>query len=481
MSEIDDDFADIFDEFEQSDKSAKKPEPKPIEQPKKEEAPKKAPTKRPAVPKKKEEKTSDNPVIVKRKDPTTGEEFEDKYDDFDGNCMSCKRGGPTRPISGGTAQCQECDDNDSKGLVWDEETKKYVERTWDEENHDVGLEEIKELELESEVKEEADELLEFLEETETKTEPAKIKAKTSVKEKEKEKEKPQKTTPITNTNLNKKDRKESLIRPHERKTKSSSESITGLEIPEPEPMTADDVREADTWFIYGEKSDGKTSFALSFPGNILVLQFDEKAGVVWKEDFDSDPRIVIYDITKLIRSDDPILYLETSTLALAYIEKIMEKAREMDIDWILIDGFESFTTMAEMAMRYDQNLRYEEGVPMQTWKVRTLFMSQLHTRAINIAKKGVIYTTYPFIEELVEFNGKTQKTKKPKWQKDSEKETDQLVQVYSEDNDKKGTQFWIYLEKMKRGFYSGKRINITVEKGKPRIGYKLMIENGSVK
>lgn len=314
----------------------------------------------------------------------------------------------------------------------------------------------------------ADELLEFLEKEKDKP-PAQAEVKTETKEKK---------TPISNT---KEDRKGNLPRPRDRgELKKAQKSATGLEMPEVEIMTADDVREADTWFIYGEKSDGKTSFAMSFTGNILVLQFDEKAGVVWKEDFNSDPRIKIVDITKIIRSDDPILYLQTATLSLGYIENVLEKARDWDIDWVLIDGFESYASMAEMAMRFDQNIRYAEGVPQQTWKVRTLFMTQLHKRCLGVGKRGILYTTYPFIQETIEFNGKMVKTKKPSWKKDSEKETDQLVYCYSED-DEKGTKFWVHLEKMKRGFFTGKRIDITVPKGKPRIGYQLMMENASIK
>lgn len=308
-----------------------------------------------------------------------------------------------------------------------------------------------------------EELLEFLEKEEDKAPP-----KAEVRKEKK---------PVSNTA----ERKKSLPRPRDRGELSKSQkSATGLVMPEVAYMAPEDVREADTWFIYGEKSDGKTSFAMSFPGNILVLQFDEKAGVVWKEDFDSDPRIKIVDITKIIRADDPILYLQTSTLALGYIESALEKARDDDIDWVLIDGFESYASMSEMAMRFDQNIRYAEGVPQQTWKVRTLFMTQLHKRCLNIGKKGILYTTYPFIQETIEFNGKIVKTKKPSWKKDSEKETDQLVYCYSED-DEKGTKFWLHLEKMKRGFFTGKRIDITVVKGRPRAGYQLMMENASVR
>ncbi len=313
-----------------------------------------------------------------------------------------------------------------------------------------------------------DELLEFLEKEKDKP-PAQVETKLETKEKKR---------PVSNT---KEDRKSDLPRPRDRgELKKTQKSATGLEMPEVEIMTSKDVREADTWFIYGEKSDGKTSFAMSFPGNILVLQFDEKAGVVWKEDFGSDPRIKIVDVTKIIRSDDPILYLQTATLSLGYIENVLEKAKDWDIDWVLIDGFESYASMAEMAMRFDQNIRYAEGVPQQTWKVRTLFMTQLHKRCLGVGKRGILYTTYPFIQETIEFNGKQVKTKKPSWKKDSEKETDQLVYCYSED-DEKGTKFWIHLEKMKRGFFTGKRIDITVTKGKPRSGYQLMMENASIK
>lgn len=316
--------------------------------------------------------------------------------------------------------------------------------------------------VEADLEDDDDELLDFLENEDEEEEKPKAESKSK---------------PITNTA----NRKDKIPRPRDRgDLKKAQKSASGLEIPEIEIMTPDDVREADTWFIYGEKSDGKTSFAMSFPGNILVLQFDEKAGVVWKEDFNSDPRISVVDITKMLRSDDPILYLQTSTLALGYIEKVLDKFRDENIDWVMIDGFESYASMAEMAMRFDQNIRYAEGVPQQTWKVRTLFMTQLHKRCLGVGKKGIIYTTYPYIQETIEFNGRTIKSKKPSWKKDSEKETDQLVSCYTED-DEKGTKFWVHLEKMKRGFYTGKRIDITVDKGEPRIGYELMMKKASFK
>lgn len=412
MSEIDDEFNDIFDEFEEEENSNKSKDKK-------------------KATKKKITKKKTTKKVEKKKAPIKGRQMDYEgahYFDTSicqGGCNKLKNN-----IAGQTGGCFECDNPDYK---------------------------------EEEASSDEDELLDFLEEEEKKS--------------DKPKEEKKHTKPITNTG----DKKKDLPRPRDRgELKSAQKSATELEIPEVEVMTVDDVREADTWFIYGEKSDGKTSFAMSFPGNILVLQFDEKAGVVWKEDFDGDPRISIIDITKILRSDDPILYLQTSTLALGYIEQVLDSFRDQNIDWVLIDGFESYASMAEMAMRFDQNIRYAEGVPQQTWKVRTLFMTQFHKRCLNVGKKGIIYTTYPFIQETIEFNGKQVKSKKPSWKKDSEKETDQLVYVYSED-DEKGTKFWIHLEKMKRGFYTGKRIDITTAKGSPREGYKLMMENASIK
>jgi hypothetical protein len=277
-----------------------------------------------------------------------------------------------------------------------------------------------------------------------------------------------------------------ITRKKEKKTEYEENILDEIEklvddIPEVEYMTSDDVREADTWVIYGEKSDGKTSFALTFPGNILVIQFDEKAGVIWKEDFNCDPRIRIVDVTKILRGDHPILYLKTSAIGIAYVKRILDKQiNEGTIpDWILIDGFESYSEMAEMGMRYNEKLKLSEGVQSPSWKIRTMFLTQLHKKCRNTAKKGVLYTTYPYIEELVTFQGKTQKTKKPNWKKIIEKETDNLVLCTSEDQEE-DVKFYVVTQRMKRGFYNGRKVDITTPKDQPRRGYQQLVDHAAI-
>lgn len=181
----------------------------------------------------------------------------------------------------------------------------------------------------------------------------------------------------------------------------------------PEPAPEDTAKEV--YLFFGEKNDGKTYAALSMPGNILALSFDGKTSIVKKRSYNNDPRIQVFDA--LIREDysSPEAELVSSKVAMAYINEILDKAKANPPDWVLIDGSEIFQKLAESLMRHNQSISPFGGVQWTSWKERRFHIRSLHEKAIRLAKRGVIYTTYVDKDEIVVDGQIKARTDVPKW------------------------------------------------------------------
>jgi hypothetical protein len=238
--------------------------------------------------------------------------------------------------------------------------------------------------------------------------------------------------------------------------------------------------ESRTFLFYGEKGDSKTFSALSFPGRQDILSFDHKTVAVWEESFKRDPRITIYDAIRYMDYSSPDAWLMSSEITLQYINILLDeiRIRSDKPDWIIVDGLEEFTKIAEMVMRYRNGIRMTQGVEWSFWKERRLYLKQIHLKAMGIAKRGLIYTTYPGKLEKVVDGKIVESTKVPRWVDVVKEQTDVVILVESKQTNE-GRRFYATIESSKYGpFRTGRRVDITVPPGQTPNVYDLIVKGG---
>lgn len=184
--------------------------------------------------------------------------------------------------------------------------------------------------------------------------------------------------------------------------------------------------------IFGRKGEGKTTTAMMFPGKISVLSFDNKSLHVKINSYENTDRIKVYDAVEYY-DQDPDYVTEAAIETYEYIKFLLTNIAEKDKPhWILIDGLEILTKIAEMVMRNNHGLKPFQGVSNRNiWKERRFIIDQIHNTAAKIAKKGVIYTVYTAKDEIVEEGTIITKKDVPKWFDSVMYETDITLQVQS--------------------------------------------------
>jgi hypothetical protein len=81
-------------------------------------------------------------------------------------------------------------------------------------------------------------------------------------------------------------------------------------------------------------------------------------------------------------------------------------------------------------MRYREGIEAFAGVEFSLWKHRKMLLRQIHNRALEVAKRGVIYTAYPTQNDEVIIDGQVVTRKKaPKWLDILIFETDYVIEV----------------------------------------------------
>lgn len=215
--------------------------------------------------------------------------------------------------------------------------------------------------------------------------------------------------------------------------------------------------------IYGEKGDGKTVLALSFPGKIAAISFDRKTQIIKNNFYDGDERIKVFDAVRYL--DEMVEnYPKSSHDTIEYCKQLLTtKIKELEPDYILIDGTEILMRIAEQAMRHKFGWSATEGIKnMNAWKIRRLILRGLHARAVQCAKKGVIYTTYMKQKEIIHEGTLITKKDIPAYVDILLWETDIVLKSWSEYDKKTGKKFLMRIDSSKlKQFGTGKEYDVT--------------------
>lgn len=204
--------------------------------------------------------------------------------------------------------------------------------------------------------------------------------------------------------------------------------------------------------IYGRKGHGKTHFAYNFPGSISVLCFDDKSQLIAKKfnKKEGKDRIKVFNGTRYLDKKSEDDWLETANTSWRYIQVLLDKIEKANnTDWMMVDGGEITHQMLEMVMRYQNDLRAFQGIANKNvWKYRKMLIDQLLTRCTDIAKKGVIWTSYVRVQELVQDGDMVGTDEMPKWIDAVLYRTDTVIRVQRKTT-KNGQRFYATVETSK--------------------------------
>lgn len=264
-----------------------------------------------------------------------------------------------------------------------------------------------------------------------------------VKVEEIKEEKPEKKEevkePVKEEKPVKKEEKKSVVTKAKQEKKEKPSNVVN-DLPDiGEIVEEDEDSGNEVYLIFGEKGSGKTVTAMSFEGELVVLSFDKKSTRVKSNWYDNDKRIHVFNVVKYLDYEDQKTITESSAKTYAYILKVLEHARDnIKPDWVIIDGAELFSQVCEMTMRYRHGLLAFQGVSnLNLWKERGMLIRKVHNMALDIAKRGIIYTTYTDYDEIVYEGELITKKQVPKWIDVLIFETDYVLKTESHDNGKK--------------------------------------------
>ena len=151
------------------------------------------------------------------------------------------------------------------------------------------------------------------------------------------------------------------------------------------------------WLIFGDKGSGKTTTAMSFPGHVLVLSFDRKSAIIKLNMYNNDGRIRVFDVVKLMDYSTPEKMLESAERTFEAVLQLLDAYPRVygKPDWVVIDGAQIMQQVCEWTMRKRHNIGPFDGISnLNLWKERRAYMRDIHNRALNLARCGIIYTTY---------------------------------------------------------------------------------------
>lgn len=218
--------------------------------------------------------------------------------------------------------------------------------------------------------------------------------------------------------------------------------------------------------IYGDKGTGKSALAYGLmkpKDSCLVLSFDRKSASPLEipaiKNMSLDVKIVgptmYYD-----KMTDPS-WLATSLTTVKYVHHLIDYAKDHDVDWIILDCTEVLKEIAEMGMRARFKCGVFGGVQIPYWKERKRILDVIHDLAFKLAKKGVIYTFYPRVEETFIKDGIIIDAREtPQWIGSTLRETDIKIKTYAKES-KGSWQFFANIESSKDLLYKGGEYDVT--------------------
>lgn len=252
-------------------------------------------------------------------------------------------------------------------------------------------------------------------------------------------------------------------KPEKKPKEKPTEPVPKEEAPSEEAELAEAKGTAkNNFMVYGQKGAGKTFLSFSFPGKIVCLSFDKKSLPIKQHSFDNDNRIRVFDAVALMDYSSPEAWTESADRSFKRLNILLDKIAEQEPDWIVIDGSEILQQICEMTMRYRNNLMCFQGISNRNlWKERRLYIRQIHNKCFDIAKKGVIYTTYTSKNEIIREGEYVVKDDVPKWIDAILYETDAVIKIRSL-QEKSGRKFYATVESSKfPPFKTGRETDVT--------------------
>jgi len=186
------------------------------------------------------------------------------------------------------------------------------------------------------------------------------------------------------------------------------------------------------WLIFGDKGTGKTTTAMSFPGHVLVLSFDRKSSIIKYNMYNNDSRIKVFDVVKLMDYSNPQAMLASSEKTFEAVIQLLDNYPKVygNPDWVVIDGSQLMQQICEWTMRKRHNIGPFDGISnLNLWKERRAYMRDIHNKSLNLARKGVIYTTYVEKDEVIISGEVVHKKDVPAWVDVLIYETDYVLQT----------------------------------------------------
>jgi hypothetical protein len=224
-----------------------------------------------------------------------------------------------------------------------------------------------------------------------------------------------------------------------------------------------DVPVKTVWLIFGEKGTGKTVTALSFPGHILVLSFDRKSNIIKHTFYGGDGRIRVFDVVKLMDYTTPEKMLESSERTYEAVIELLDAYPRVhgNPDWVVIDAAQVMQQICEWTMRKRHNIGPFDGISnLNLWKERRAYMRNIHNKALNIARKGIVYTTYVEKDRLIISGEVVHEKDVPAWIDILIYETDYVLQTIY-DPLKKAFEVKVVTSKNDKLLPSGQIYNVT--------------------
>jgi len=224
--------------------------------------------------------------------------------------------------------------------------------------------------------------------------------------------------------------------------KKKVEEIKQIEEKAKFEFSYEDAEEEDigklVFSIYGLKGAGKTSVAYGIPEEgekVVVFSYDHKSKMPLAFPFLKDKiKAKVLNAVKPLDKSSKELYLLTSEVTYEYNLFLLKKVEEIEEpDWIVFDGTEVLSNILEMVMRKRNNLLPYQGIGNPNiWKERKQYIDDIHSKAMAIAKRGVIYTMYTEKDEIIKDGEVIRRKDVPKWIGSIMLETDVVIKTESE-------------------------------------------------